>query len=171
MLYRLLGNVSGNRACRVQSHHRKRQSHFSWDHQLASNIYFWTIPIGATQAAMANFQLPQVRRLLAFQPLAGLLETGALAGPSGGLCQQSHSAIRQVPRQSANGQALRPQLFQLFKTFISPNICCLGHSLPHFPMIAPTDAPATPPLQLRLVIAVWPNELNDRIGSLATAPR
>ena len=86
-------------------------------------------------------------------------------------------ASNRIPRYAKclanlrNGQALRPQLFQLFKTFISPNICCLGHSLPHFPMIAPTDAPATPPLQLRLVIAVWPNELNDRIGSLATAPR
>jgi hypothetical protein len=62
---------------------------------------------------------------------------------------------------------LRPQLFQLFKTFISPNICCIGHSLPHFPMIAPT----TTPVQIRLVIAVWPNELNARIGSLAIAPR
>ena len=115
MLYRLLGNASDNKACRVQSHHRKRQSHFSWDHQLASNIYFWTIPIGATQAAMANFQLPQVRRLLAFQPLAGLLETGALAGPSGGLCQQSHSAIRQVPRQSAKWTSLASTALSAFQ--------------------------------------------------------
>jgi hypothetical protein len=70
-----------------------------------------------------------------------------------------------------NGQALRPQLFQLFKTFISPNICCIGHSLPHFPMIAPTIAPTDAFLQHRLVIAVWPNELNDRIGYLAITPR
>ena len=106
MLYKLLGNASGNRACQVQSRHRKRQIHFSWDHQLASNICFWTIPIGAIRAAMANFQSPQARRLLAFQPLAGLLVMDALVSPSGGLCQQSHSAIRQVPRQSAKWTSL-----------------------------------------------------------------
>ena len=85
---------------------------------------------------------------------------------------QTHSvgfASNRVPRYAkclANlryGQALRPQLFQLFETFISPNICCISPSLPHFPTIAP--------VQRRPVIAVWPSELNDRIGSLAIAPR
>ena len=82
-------------------------------------------------------------------------------------------ASNRIPRYAKclanlrNGQALRPQLFQLFKTFISPNICCIGHSLPHFPMIAPT----TTPVQHRPVIAVWPNELNDRIGYLAITLR
>lgn len=115
MLYRLLGNVSGNRACRVQSHHRKRQSHFSWDRQLASNICFWTIPIGATQGAKANFRLPQAQRSLAFQSLAGLLAMGASAGPSGGLCQQSRCAIRQVPRQFAKWTSLASTALSAFQ--------------------------------------------------------
>jgi hypothetical protein len=106
MLYRLLGNASGNRACQVQSHHRKTQTHFSWDHHLASNICFWTIPIAAIRAAMANFQSPQARRLLAFQALAGLLAMDVLASPPGGLYRQSHSAIRQGPRQSARWTSL-----------------------------------------------------------------
>jgi hypothetical protein len=58
---------------------------------------------------------------------------------------------------------LRPQLFQLFKTLISPNIYCIGHSHPHFPTIAP--------VQRRPVIAVWPSELNGRIISSAIAPQ
>ena len=62
-----------------------------------------------------------------------------------------------------NGQALRPQFFQLFKTFISPNICCISHTLPHFPTIAPVTH--------RPVIALWLCELNDRIGSSAIAPQ
>lgn len=71
MLYRLLDNASDNKACQGRLHHRKRQNHFSWGHQLASNICFVTIPIAATQGAMANFQLSQAQRLSAFQPLAG----------------------------------------------------------------------------------------------------
>ena len=82
-------------------------------------------------------------------------------------------ASNRVPRYAKclanlrNGQALRPQLFQLFKTFISPNICCIGHSFPHFPRIAPTIAS----VQQRPIIAVWPSELNDRIRSLVITPQ
>jgi hypothetical protein len=66
---------------------------------------------------------------------------------------------------------LRPQLFQLFKTFIGPNICFIGHSLPHFPTIAPTIAPTVASVHYSPIIAVWPSELNDRMGSLAIAPQ